>query len=129
VFTHTGKNTAMATSAIFEASPKPKASRSSGIKAIFGIGNSAAISGSIMKRTGRNIAISSPQATPGMAPMKKPPNTRSKVTPVCIASSPLSTSCQNRTAMSVGAGMKRRSPSPAISSSCQSARNNSGEIM
>ena len=72
----TGKNTAMATSAIFEASPKPKASSSSGISAIFGIGNSAAISGSKKMRTGRNIAISRPTAMPGMLPMKKPANTR-----------------------------------------------------
>ena len=35
---------------------------------------------------------------------------------------------QNRTAMSVGAGMKRRSPMPAISSSCHSSSSPIGEI-
>ena len=59
----------MATSAIFEASPKPKASRRSGISAIFGIGNSAAMSGSTKMRTGLNMAMSSPTATAGTAPM------------------------------------------------------------
>ena len=59
----------MATRATFEASPKPKASSKSGISAIFGIGNSAAISGSTMMRTGLNMAISSPTATAGTAPM------------------------------------------------------------
>ena len=76
MFTTTGKNTAIATSAILEASPKPKASSSSGISAIFGIGNSAAISGSKKMRTGRNIAISRPTAIAGTMPMKKPANTR-----------------------------------------------------
>src|ERR1044072_7994430 len=60
VLTITGKNTASATTAIFDASPKPKASSTSGIRATFGIGNSAAISGSKTIRTGRDIAISSP---------------------------------------------------------------------
>ena len=66
----------MATSAILDASPKPNASSSSGISAIFGIGNSAAISGSKKMRTGLNIAMSSPTATAGAAPMKNPANTR-----------------------------------------------------
>ena len=67
MLTITGKNTAIATSAIFEASPKPKASSSSGISATFGIGNSAAISGSKKMRTGLNIAISRPIAIAGTA--------------------------------------------------------------
>ena len=82
MLTITGKNTAIATSAIFEASPKPNASSNSGISAIFGIGNSEAISGSMKMRTGANIAISRPSAIAGMTPMKKPANTRISVTPV-----------------------------------------------
>ena len=48
----------------------------SGISAIFGMGNSAAMSGSTKIRTGRNIAISNPTTMPGMLPTKKPANTR-----------------------------------------------------
>ena len=128
MFTITGKNTAIATSAILDASPKPKASSRSGIRATFGIGNSAAISGSKKMRTGRNIAIKSPIAIAGTAPITKPATTRHSVTAVCSASSPLATICTNRTAMSLGAGMKRRSPKPAMIKSCQSASSPSGEI-
>ena len=56
--------------AIFEASPNPNASNSSGISATLGIGNRAAISGSKKMRTGRNIAMNSPIAIAGMPPMK-----------------------------------------------------------
>ena len=90
MLTITGKNTAVATSAILEASPKPKASSNSGISATLGIGISAAISGSKKMRTGRNIAIKRPMATAGTAPMTKPANTRHSVAAVCSASSPLS---------------------------------------
>jgi hypothetical protein len=76
VLTTTGKNTATATSAILDASPRPKASKRSGISAILGIGNRVAISGSKKMRTGRNIAISRPTATAGTAPMTKPASTR-----------------------------------------------------
>jgi hypothetical protein len=111
-----------------EASPKPKAKSKSGISATFGIGISAAISGSKKMRTGRNIAINSPIATAGTAPMTKPANTRHSVAAVCIASSPLSVSCQNRTAMSLGAGTKRRSPKPARSRISHTTRSPIGEI-
>ena len=63
------RNTAIATRATLEASPNPNASSNSGISAIFGIGNSAAISGSKKMRTGLNIAMSNPTATAGTAPM------------------------------------------------------------
>ena len=118
----------MATSAIFEASPKPKARRRSGISAIFGIGNSAAISGSMKMRTGRNIAMSRPHAIAGTEPIRKPATARQSVTPTCTASSPLTVTCQNRTAMSLGVGMKRRSPKPSISSACHTASSPIGEI-
>ena len=91
----TGKNTAIATSAIFEASPKPNASSSSGISAIFGIGNSAAISGSKKMRTGRNIAISRPTAMPGMtADEEAHEHAIERDADVLAQSSPLTTICQ-----------------------------------
>ena len=128
MLTITGKNTASATTAIFEASPKPKASSTSGISATFGIGNSAAISGSKTMRTGRDIAISRPIAIAGTTPITKPAAARSTVAAVCANSSPLRVSCQKRTAMSLGAGTKRRSPKPARSRTSHTISSAIGEI-
>ena len=124
----TGKKTPMATTAIFDASPKPNARRSSGISATFGIGNSAAINGSKKMRTIRDIAMKRPIATAGTTPITKPATTRHNVAIRFTASSPLTVSCQNRTAMSLGVGMKRRSPKPSITKTCQTRSNPIGEI-
>ncbi len=127
MLTITGKNTAVATSAILDASPNPKAKSNNGIRATLGIGISAAMSGSKKIRAGRNIAIKRPIATAGTAPMTNPANTRHSVAAVCRASSPFMASSQNRTAMSLGAGTKRRSPKPRASRISQTANNPIGE--
>ena len=79
-------------------------------------------------RTGRNIAMKRPTAIAGTTPMTKPATTRHKVASVFTASSPLTVSCQKRAAMSLGVGMKRRSPKPSPTRICQSSSNPIGEI-
>ena len=79
-------------------------------------------------RTGRDIAIIRPIAIAGTTPMTKPAAARNTVAAVCASSSPFSASCQKRTAMSLGAGMKRRSPKPSRNSTSHTIRSATGEI-
>ncbi len=79
-------------------------------------------------RTGRDIAMRRPIATAGTTPMTKPMTTRHSVASRFTASSPLTVSCQNRTAMSLGVGIKRRSPKPSMIMICQKASSPIGEI-
>ncbi len=72
--------------------------------------------------------MNSPITIAGTTPMMKPATMRHSVTATCSSRSPLIASCQNRTAMSLGAGTKRRSPKPSITSACQTSSRPSGEI-
>src|SRR5437660_6673492 len=114
--------------AIFDGSPRPSHRISKGSRAIFGIGNVAAISGvPIASATAKN-PTATPMAIPRTLPMTKPHARRWRLAPRCTSSSPLSSMSQPSRSTPTGDGRKSTGTAPARASASQSTTRPIGHV-